>query len=731
MGIVKYPVLLAIALFLFSVEGRGDWETYVNSNHVTDLWADSSNVYWGSTHGAVIRSLSSSAEEKLVKSLGGLAASDVSCVTRDGAGRLWLGTVGWGLSVLLPGGGWSTHSTSTLELLSDEVLDLASSDPAGPSAESITVVGTTEGVSLFEEGEFRTFFDATDWSGSGCNAAGSVGMDGDRVLVGTECGCYDYVFSRLAWEAVFENREVVGIDDDGRGTFWILTTDSIYTYNQGDLEVIPRQGIATDVLYDIAAEDSVVWVAGSRGPARYNFSSRSWSRVTDGLAPNLIDAGSVYVTSGRVPWLGTDAGAAVLVDGAWHSYYSSGPAGNYVQDVEIDRDGTVWFATGSRGGTGAGRNIGILTYDDLEWGRIGVDPLPAGTAYCLYKSPLDGSMFVGFWGGGLVKHDATSGSWENLSGGLKSGVISDVYVDAFGRVFIGEYLAGLGVLCPDGDLLYYSAADLPACIETKCITAIGPGQSGAMVGGYLSPTEGCLDRVVEIDPGASCSGKGDDVCTIWSSQDDYIEGNAYSFARDAYGVTWMGTSGGLSSYETAWTPVNTTLGDVWDIEVDRYGNKWVATTLGIYVLQGYGTSWADFSGTLKKYDSSNSPLDDSPIKALAFDADGALWIGTDGGGIFKLTGAVERPVGHWVDVFPNPYYSWEDWEGEGIRFEGSLAGSKIRIFTVAGDLVAEVAGDDAWHLRNMDGREVVSGIYVYHAYGRDGEEFTGKLVVVR
>ncbi len=721
---MRFLALIGITLLLFSAAARGEWETHVNSNRVTDVWADTANVYWGSGFGAVIYDPASGAEAKLVKSIDGLASGDITALTRDEAGRLWLGTSESGVSVLRPNGTWLTFNTGNLKLLSDEVADVATWGGR-------TVVGTSGGVSLFEDGQFRIFFDVIDWVGGACPEARSVAVGEDRMLVGTDCGCYSYAFDTRVWETVISGRSTGSIDHDGKGVYWIEASDSIYTYDGSSLGLISKTFIKPDLIYDISASDSIVWVAGSNGPAKYDFSTTYWFHATDGLERSLWDARSVHVVADGTTWIGTEAGAAVLSEGTWVIYASDGPAGNYVQDLEIDNEGRIWCATGTRGGISGDVNLGIMIYDGFQWDLIQREPLVSNGAYCMDVSPVDGAVYVGFWGSGLMRYNPGLDTWDRLNTLLESNVISDVYVDPKGRLFFGEYLVGLGLLCPDGTAMHYSSEDLPACVETECITAIGPGQEGPMIGSYLSPIQDCLDKVVELDVGADCTDKNDDACLTWTSKQGYVDGNAYDFETDIYGVTWLAGSGGLSSFEDRWRTVSTIFGDVWDVEVDRFGNKWVATAEGLYVLRGYGTQWSDFSASIEKYDASNSPLADLPVKALAFDADGALWIGTGGGGIFKLSLPRDEPVKQWVDVFPNPYYSWEDKDGEGIRFLGFMPGSRISIFTVAGELVAEIEPTGHWHGKNTDGEEVVSGVYVYHAYAEDGHEFVGKLVIVR
>lgn len=75
-----------------------------------------------------------------------------------------------------------------------------------------------------------------------------------------------------------------------------------------------------------------------------------------------------------------------------------------------------------------------------------------------------------------------------------------------------------------------------------------------------------------------------------------------------------------------------------------------------------------------------------------------------------------------VHVVPNPYRGGEVWDQPGdneIHFTNLPAGARIRIFTVAGDLVREIEHSDPvrdferWDLRNARGESVISGIYVY------------------
>ena len=75
-----------------------------------------------------------------------------------------------------------------------------------------------------------------------------------------------------------------------------------------------------------------------------------------------------------------------------------------------------------------------------------------------------------------------------------------------------------------------------------------------------------------------------------------------------------------------------------------------------------------------------------------------------------------------VAVVPNPFRARESWDrpdGNEVHFINLPPKARIRVYTVAGDLVRDLSHDDSvrdferWDLKNADGKDVASGIYMY------------------
>lgn len=92
-----------------------------------------------------------------------------------------------------------------------------------------------------------------------------------------------------------------------------------------------------------------------------------------------------------------------------------------------------------------------------------------------------------------------------------------------------------------------------------------------------------------------------------------------------------------------------------------------------------------------------------------------------------------------VGVVPNPYRATEAWNpagGNELHFINLPAQARIRVYTLAGDLVRDIRRADPvrdferWDLKNEAGRDVASGIYVYRVEA-GSFSFQSRFVVIR
>jgi len=86
-----------------------------------------------------------------------------------------------------------------------------------------------------------------------------------------------------------------------------------------------------------------------------------------------------------------------------------------------------------------------------------------------------------------------------------------------------------------------------------------------------------------------------------------------------------------------------------------------------------------------------------------------------------------------VNVFPIPYRKSDPNAGEAIYFTNLSEKTTIMIFNLLGELVLKKEVSEpvfGWDLKNQAGKEVRSGIYIYHVKTND-KTFRGKLIIIR
>lgn len=102
------------------------------------------------------------------------------------------------------------------------------------------------------------------------------------------------------------------------------------------------------------------------------------------------------------------------------------------------------------------------------------------------------------------------------------------------------------------------------------------------------------------------------------------------------------------------------------------------------------------------------------------------------------TGGPEQDLER-VAVVPNPYRAREAWDPVGaneLHFINLPENAVIKVFTVSGDLVTEIHHADTvhdferWNLKNPNGSDIASGIYVYRVEAKSFS-FQDRFVVIR
>ncbi|MGB2698549.1 MAG: hypothetical protein WBD28_11930, partial [Candidatus Zixiibacteriota bacterium] len=70
---------------------------------------------------------------------------------------------------------------------------------------------------------------------------------------------------------------------------------------------------------------------------------------------------------------------------------------------------------------------------------------------------------------------------------------------------------------------------------------------------------------------------------------------------------------------------------------------------------------------------------------------------------------------------------------ERVSFTLPPFGSKIKIFTVAGEFIKEITseGNWKWDLRNQSGELISAGVYLFLVTDAEGNTHVGKIAVIR
>jgi ligand-binding sensor domain-containing protein len=732
----KIWLVFIFSIFLFKLghAGIGDWTTYTNKNDVQEVVLRD-EVLWCATTGGVVVLDTQNGTITQLTNVDGLGGNHLSSVALDSSESLWLGAQNGTLTKFdFKRNQWDVYYNFISEQRTSSVKEIVAD-------EEKLWVGSDVGVSVFypdksPHGEItETYRRLGDLNAE--VDVNSIHLVGDRIWVGTEKGVAfapkDYRMVNLMdpknWTS-FTKESCPDLTDDYVytitdmvGEILIGTNQGVFKFNSVDSSW-DSFGLGNRRVKDLKYIDGRLTACTDGGMfVRENGGWRELSN-TGLLTTNL---NSVAVDDSGFFWVGTaDKGIASYDGDQWEDFIIDGPPVNTFLDMELDEQGRIWCAQGG----------GASCFDGSKWSSLDSVPEIDKHLMVAVEKDKEDNLWFSSWGGGVMKLHLPDMTWYRyteknspLRGVAENHayvVVNDITVDEIGNRWFPNWEAWdtTRVLCvpayKDTFLVYYESDS----IITSILMLKAKATAGHL---YICFRDlGLLD----YDYNWTVEDKTDDKFTHFTQTEHRLSANTVtSVDVDKNGTLWVGTSAGLDTFDSEWGRFRKVIlpdplgPQVTAMAVDERNNKWIGTESGLGMIN----SWGEFEHVLTTF---NSKICNNEINGIKIDEkSGEVWIGTENG-LSRYESGI-APAKNLVEVtpYPNPFVIRDGTEK--LTFDRLPYQVKIKIYTVAGELVREINSGDKWDGRNKAGELVSGGIYLFYLSDPSGKKAVGKIAVIR
>lgn len=371
--------------------------------------------------------------------------------------------------------------------------------------------------------------------------------------------------------------------------------DTIY-YNKSN------SGLPDNVVNDLATDQQGnLWIATSNGLAIFNGTSWQVYNTGNSLLPsNHVTA--VEVDAANVKWAGTWNGLASFNDTSWTFYneQNSGLLAWDVMSLATDTAGNLYVGYSFYGLAKYNGDTTVF-YNDETTGCFIFDVMDI-------KFDGDGNL----WTSGYYVHRFDGTTWTEFTD-LNSPLPSDAFfldIRNGNEIWIGTY---------EGLVMYHEGTW--TTITTSVVGEVHTDHSGDI---WISA----------VNLPAVCRFNGNAWDTTFFSNSPLSSNVLPKSATDSENNVWIASIRGLNKKNgdnwTLWNTANSPIpSNVIKALCPIDGGILAGTNKGMFrILNGEVTVW----------DTLNSPLPHHSVTAIATGADGAWWIGTEGGGLARYDG---------------------------------------------------------------------------------------------
>ena len=427
---------------------------------VSQTWVDGDTL-WLATSDGVCRMDPSGAVTRAPASLG---EANVTTISEDGSGGLWMGTLRSGLFHRSPdgevrrygdGSGILRESRALLPLGPDTVLVAGHYQTVLVSPDGIELVVGPDGQGLGEtyavgggEGERSWVLTPSRWwRVVGARAEpGEAAESPNRHTVFTAASGWRHADGRLHLDELLVIEDIHGVSDvletDEQGT-WLATEDGLMRLRRrlahapGEDQQAPL-GSMRAVLAD---KTGAIW-ANDRYGKVWHAADAAASFTRQDIAPST-GAVAIYEDPAGGPVVSVFGGPCYLSSSGCAPIDLEDPGPNYAQAFWRDTEGRLWVGDGARLHRRTASADGAARWEELT--DADGEGLPSARAFA---AGPDGSVIFGTSGHGVFAWRPEEIRQWTTSDGLSSDQIRSLFVDERAVLWVGTEDAGLCRLEP-------------------------------------------------------------------------------------------------------------------------------------------------------------------------------------------------------------------------------------------------------------------------------------------
>jgi ligand-binding sensor domain-containing protein/serine phosphatase RsbU (regulator of sigma subunit) len=609
----------------YNIKLYGTKDGLVNSI-VKTIFLDSKGYLWFGTQGGISRFDGKKFENFTDKN--GLVGNDITCITEDKSGKIWIAAYGSGISYYDKGA--FTNFNDSNGLSSKDIYSLACDD-----AGNMWIATYGGGIQKYDGKKFETFSTKT---GLTCDHFFRVTRgNGGNLWFGTRGkGVYRYNgknFINVTATDGLVASSYYTLFGDSKKRVWLGSVSRGIDLVESDFTIhhLPLPEVEGDLVTSIIEDrHNNVWIAGKRGLLKYNGRSKTMFTEAHGLSSNSISA-LCEDYDGNI-WVGTASGLCMFKNEAIVIYTEKeGLQRKTVAAICREDDSTAYLGI-SGGGFAILRNNKIYPQTQIKeladqvviaihkdpknriW--VGSDSNENGLVILTNKNgqlaadetgrrlskklphtitqiltDRTGNMWLASFGGGVYRiDDAENITTFDENNGLPSNKVIAMYEDRKGRIWVGMVNEGL------------------VMIENGKITRRITDKNGLGDNTVWSITENSKGQLFfgTGNNGVSCF--ADEKFTVINAADGLCSNLIYALITDSEDRLWIGTDKGVNRLS---------LGTDFKIKaIKYYGEKEGLRGLEIsnhaFMLDKNRQLWMGTNAGLVRYDPLYDYVNDNP-----------------------------------------------------------------------------------------------------------------------